>query len=751
MKKHLDRLSRNLASQAGRRAEPPYVGSPMKSSVPSLPPLEALHRLAGRHGILLEYGDMNGKSRQTPPETLRALLALFGISAEKGRQVREALLEEERRHWRQPLPPIGVTRENKASCLELRRPADALGKRIWCRLRYEEGSVQNLGCKTELKGPRTIAEIDGKRYVSCGLSLPALPPGYHQIELEEDGRLHRCMMISAPNHSYSPPALRPCWGAFLPMYAAHSSGSWGAGNFSDFRRLAAWSTARGARYLLTLPLLASFLDAPVCEPSPYSPASRLFWNEFYLDIEGIPELAKCRRARQFIATSAFRATLRRFRSSPWIDYAAQMLIRRRVLQELSDYFFSIPSARRKEFEAFVTNHPRCVDYAEFRATCDKRRCGWRGWEERMRWGKLQPGDYSQRTRQYYLYTQWLAAQQVQELVADCRKRRIELGLDLPLGVHPDGYDVWRERELFASGASVGAPPDLFFTRGQNWGFAPLHPQRNRLEEYKYLREFWRFQMRHSGLLRLDHIMGLHRLYWIPAGFPPTQGAYVSYPVQEMYALLCLESHRHHTVIVGENLGTVPTEVNQALTRHGLRKIYVLQFEQAPDPNRAVRRPEKQSLVGLNTHDTPLFAAHWRGLDIEARAARGLLTRAEAAQERARRKVLNAALVAFLRKRALLVHRNPGLEEVLQGCLKWLATSPAEFLVVNLEDLWQEERPQNVPGTSAELPNWRRKCRFSLEQIEGSGTIRKLLLALARIRPRSRSCKSREPCETRSST
>ncbi|HSU56148.1 MAG TPA: 4-alpha-glucanotransferase, partial [Candidatus Dormibacteraeota bacterium] len=259
----------------------------------------------------------------------------------------------------------------------------------------------------------------------------------------------------------------------------------------------------------------------------------------------------------------------------------------------------------------------------------------------------------------------------------------------------------------------------FFSKGQNWGFPPLHPERIREQHYDYVRQYLQFQMRHAGMLRIDHVMGLHRLYWIPSGSSATEGAYVRYNAEEFYALLSLESHRHQTLLVGENLGTVPPEVNEAMKRHALRGMYVLQFEQRADPKKALKPPRTQVVASVNTHDTPTFAAHLRGEDIKLVAQLGLFSRTEAARQIKGRFKLVKALSHFLRSRTKKISRltnREGSLDLLGACLEWLANSQAEFVLVNLEDLWSEIEPQNVPGTSDEVPNWRRKARLTIEEI-----------------------------------
>jgi 4-alpha-glucanotransferase len=398
----------------------------------------------------------------------------------------------------------------------------------------------------------------------------------------------------------------------------------------------------------------------------------------------------------------------------------------------------------------LKQRPEAEDYAKFRAACEKAKTPWRTWAANplsSRRGEGQgeecsssPGltfkvedygkptlsrrDYDDKAKNFHLYIQWIAQQQMDRVLAGCRERNVKFYLDLPLGVNPDGYDAWRYHDFFAAETSAGAPPDSFFTKGQDWGFAPLHPRRIRELHYTYVIDYLRFQMRHTGLLRIDHVMGLHRLWWVPCGYPASAGAYVRYRADELYAILSVESHLHRTMLVGENLGTVPPEVNKAMDRHGVRRMYVLQYEQ---PMKGpLQEPERQVVAGVNTHDMPTFAAHWKGLDISDRHDLGLIPDKEVPVQKRRRAQLRKNLVAFLREKKLITKPNANLEQVLAGVLKFLAKSPAETALSNLEDLWLEERSQNVPGTSSERPNWRRKTSLSLEELAADPKIAAIL-------------------------
>jgi 4-alpha-glucanotransferase len=344
---------------------------------------------------------------------------------------------------------------------------------------------------------------------------------------------------------------------------------------------------------------------------------------------------------------------------------------------------------------------------------------------------LQADDYDESRSNYHLFVQWQAHEQIGALGEKAKAGGPALYLDFPLGVNRDGYDVWREREVFALDASGGAPPDDFFTQGQNWGFPPLRPEGLQRQGYRYYIHCLRHHLRYAGMLRLDHVMGLHRFYWIPHGFAAAEGLYVRHPAEEFYAILSLESHRHQAQIVGENLGTVPPYVNQAMTKHKISGMDVSQFRSIGDfHNGSEITPG--AVASLNTHDTPTFSGFWNGRDIQDRLELGLISEEDAPsyyQERAQRR---EALIGYLRARGWINDPTPEPDAVLRAWLFYLASSEASLVLVNLEDLWLEPSPQNVPGTWEERPNWQRKARFSLEQLRQMDSVTKTLQRIGEI-------------------
>lgn len=399
-----------------------------------------------------------------------------------------------------------------------------------------------------------------------------------------------------------------------------------------------------------------------------------------------------------------------------------------------------------ELAAFRARNPLVDDYARFRAITEARGT-WDRWPDRLRARDVRPGDYDAAVARYHLYVQYRAERQLAEVAERGADQGVSLYLDLPMGVHSRGYDVWRERSLFATRASAGAPPDSLAAGGQDWGFPPLHPEVSRLQGHRYFIASIRKHLRFAGVLRIDHVMQLHRMFWIPGG-DARDGVYVRYPAEELYAILCLESHRSRAVLVGEDLGTVPREVRRSMKRHGLPGMYVVEFElediehrpssieprsssggEASDPGALRPKPVREgALASIGTHDTPTFAGWWWGEDVRIRRDLGQITEAEAERELAGRGVMREKLLRGLG----IEHRASSTEHgealaVQEALLRGMGRSGAGLVLATLEDLWLEREPQNVPGTTGER-NWRRRARRSLDALSDTG-IQGLLRAL----------------------
>ncbi len=695
-----------------------------------------LHRLARLYGIQTAYYDVNHQRHTASVDSLVAILHSLGAPVTSLQDVFSAWRQRHQALWQQLLEPVVIAWDGNSPLIQLRLSADLDETLLNCHLKLETGeetSWQSLDA--DLPAVDHI-EIEGIHYLVKQLYLPtSLPWGYHRLTLSLGGKRAQTLIISAPVKAYLPADKdnERMWGVFLPLYALYTDNSWGGGNFSDLGALAEWLAGMGGKVVATLPLLATFLDE-TSEPSPYLPASRRLWNEFYLDINRIPELEKCASAQALLESFSFQKEIKALRRLPLVDYRRQMALKQRVLKELCRCLLSEPSSRLDELQQFASMNPLVEDYARFRAAAKKQGASWQSWPQPLRDGVIADNDYSEESQRYHLYVQWLAHQQIENISKKIRDRGLKLYLDLPLGAHPDGYDVWREREAFALDTSAGAPPDVVFTRGQNWGFPPLHPERVREQGYRYLTTCLRHHLKYAGILRIDHVMSLHRIFCIPNGMEARDGVYVRYRTEEFYAILALESHRHGVIIVGEDLGIVPPYIRPAMRKHGLHSMYVVQYELASDQRRLPSVPSRV-VASLNTHDIPPFAALWQGWEIKQRRRLGLLDSVAARAETGKLRNMKEALLIFLSKHGWLHGPEDDTRAVLTACLSFLAASQAQLVLVNLEDLWLETQVQNVPTTGKEYPNWQRRARYTFEQFCQLPQVADTLLTVNELRKR----------------
>jgi 4-alpha-glucanotransferase len=689
--------------------------------------LQQLHRLAAFHGVETRYYDVHGKLVEATPEALLAVLRALGSPLDSLRDLPGALAHAGSLAGR-AVEPVHVARADQSMEIQVRVPAGA-GYHVRYRLESESGEVREREIDLDTLHLRVAEKQVGADHELRALPLGALPEGVHGLRVEMGGRVAQAAIIVAPERACPlfPDDEHRAWGVFLPLYALRSRRDLGTGDLTDLEALSGWARGHGAELVSTLPLLASFLDEPF-EPSPYAPVSRMFWNELYLDPHRVPEIETADSARALLASPGFLDDVERVRDARLVNYRRVMALKRRILSDLARSFFDrAPDERRVEFDRFVGRYPRVEDYSRFRAAVERNGGAWRGWPAPARDGVLTADDVDAEAARYHVYVQWLLDDAICRLGNPGAIDGLKLALDFPVGVHPDSYDVWRERDVFAEGVAVGAPPDEFFPGGQNWGFPPLHPARSRETGHRYWRECLARHMRCASLLRLDHVMGLHRLFWIPEGFDPSEGVYVRCPAEELYAVATLESKRNECAVVGEDLGTVPGKVRPTMTHHGFDRMHVVQFELTEDSESPFPAPPRGAVASLNTHDTPTFEGFWTERDITEREQLGLQDAQTCRVMRARRKRQRGALLSYLREKKQ-IRPDPGDEvaTAMTACLHELASGPARVVLVNVEDLWLEPEPHNVPGTLRERPNWRRKARYSLEEMDAVPEVETLL-------------------------
>lgn len=687
--------------------------------------------MAEAAGILTRYYDGTGTLRESTPEALIQVLRILGIEIAGVDDAAAALQRFRRAEWQEMAPPCAVAWDDRAAEITLNLPVSEVGA-YKVALTLESGETRHIQGSLGDITPRETSVVDGQTYARRVLHVPVGTHGYHRARVEVGNRSAETFIIAAPLSAYKPTAQKR-WGVFAPLYAVHREDSTGIGDLGDLMRLSRWVGELGGSFVGTLPLLAAYLDEPY-EYSPYGPVSRMFWNELYLDLTSAPGMRESQKAQQALASASFAGEARALRDLPLVEYRRQMALRRTILDALSEDAWA-SSQTRAAMETFLATKKRAEDYAQFRAVTEKQRKVWRDWPERQRAGTIAAGDYDENARRYHVYVQYAMEQQLARL---SRESGVTLYLDLPVGVHSFGYDTWRDREVFAAGAAAGAPPDALFSEGQNWGGAPPHPWGLRKSHYRYFIDSVRAHFEHAGMLRIDHALGLHRMYWVPDGASAKHGLYVHYNAGEMYAILSLESHRQRCAVTGEDLGTVPDYVRPSMQRHGLSRLYVGQFSVPDREGAAMYEPPRDVVASLNTHDTPTWSGFWQGLDVEVRQGMGLIDADEVVAEHEGRRQALARTAAFLRKHGFLSgDAEPDGETMMRAMTEFLAASDAELVIVTLEDLWMESEPQNVPGTAPdERPNWRRKMQPSLENILANPQARDILKLVDETRKRT---------------
>ncbi|WP_291524960.1 4-alpha-glucanotransferase, partial [Acidithiobacillus sp.] len=725
-----------------------------------------IRELCQSYGVLEHYHNAVGRKRVVPQGTLLALLKALGVPTENAQDAREALRQKEAASWQSLLPPLLVQRiTTEPPWVALSLPVD-VAQDIWhwrfCpeKENAREGTFQPASL--ELLEEGRIGEQVFRRW---RLDLPFGPGlGYHRLTLQgPDGLRAEMPWITVPEACYTPEAIqesRKVWGPALQLYALRSGRNWGMGDFSDLLQVLDIAAQSGAELVGLNPLHALFPDNPH-HASPYSPSSRKFLNILYVDVEAVPEFAHCYAAHDRVYDAHFQADLRALRGTDLVDYGGVAAAKREILELLYHAFreTELPGngERARAFRQFQKEGGEALfrlgvfeALREHLQTQDPPPWGWPVWPEKYRRPEAPAvtefaAHQSDRV-EFFQYLQWVVAEQLDAV--DRRSQALGMGIglyqDIAVGVDPGGFDAWNDQDLYVSNIHIGAPPDAFNRKGQDWGLQPWHPLRLREAAYAPFIALLRANMRVAGAIRLDHILGLMRLYWIPAGESPARGGYVRYPLDELLGILTLESQRHRCLVVGEDLGMVTEEIRDALRSWGILSCRVFLLE--VDPQNGYRPPEDYpawSVAALTTHDLPTLAGFWQGLDLDTRNALDLIpdaaTRDSLIVERARdRSFLLLALEREgLLPRGIRVQSAdlPKLTEDMIGAIyRLLARATSAVLLVQMDDALAVMDQINLPGTAGQYPNWRRKLPLTLEQWAEDPHVSGLFATLREARP-----------------
>lgn len=719
---------------------------------------ESLAYLSSQFGIESEYTDIWGNKRPTSDETRLAFLRSMGVkidNPEASGAICEAL---EIKFWKTWLDPVlVVTHANLPARITIRLPSKLTSLSFTWVLNEETGRTQTGNFHpTELKQMESRTLRSGEAFISCQLTLPVNPPlGYHRFSLlteVEKKRAEATMaLIVTPNRCFIPEALSGdgrVWGPAVQLYALRSERNWGIGDFTDLITLIKWCGNVGTSLVGLNPMHALF-PYRAKDASPYSPSSRLAFNILYLDVEKIDDLADCKEVRTRISSPEFQKQLQTLRAETYVNYTAVADIKLPILKMLYQCFrqnhLVKNSERARQFRDFQREGGKNLDslvlfeaLQEFFSCQDPTMWGWPVWPESYRDPQSRSvRDWAAANRErieFYHYLQWLTQAQIKAAANCCSAENLPIGLylDLSVSVERGGAEVWTNQSLYTFDASVGAPPDDLNSNGQNWGLPALIPERLRQAAYLPFTESLRHNMRYAGALRIDHVMQLTRLFWIPRNTNAQDGAYVDYPFDDLIGILALESHRNKCLVIGEDLGTVPDELRAKLHTWGVFSYKVFYFEKVSASEfRAPRNYVDQAVVTLGSHDLPTLSGYWENRDLAVRAKLNLfpneVMQKRIIEERAadRKGILTALEREDLLPNGLTADPTTIPEINLPLCSAihhFLARTPCKIQLIQFEDIIGEKDQINLPGTTDQHPNWRRKLNVGLEEISRDSRI-----------------------------
>ncbi|MEU9289636.1 4-alpha-glucanotransferase [Streptomyces sp. NPDC048275] len=687
-----------------------------------------LSRLAELHGVATSYSPSPDRTVAAADGAVVAALAALGVDASTPDAVGVALAARESETRERLLSPTVV-------CWGGSTPAELAALPDGTRLRIT----------TEQGETRASAE--------------QLPPGVHALHATApDGRTADVHLVAAPARLPAPPGRT--YGLLVQLYSLLSHRSWGMGDLGDLAELTAWAgRALGAGFVQVNPLHAAVLGAPT-DPSPYRPSSRRFPDPVHLRVEDIPEFAYVDDPGRVRALLERAARLREsvLDKGALIDRDAVWELKREALELVR----AVPlgPGRRAAYADFLAQEGEALeDHVTWCALAEVYGSEWQRWPAGLRDPRSPEtararGELMDRV-DFHSRLAWLTDAQLATAQRSARDAGMAVGLvhDLAVGVHPGGADAWAQQEYFAAGMSVGAPPDAFNARGQDWGLPPWRPDRLAASGYAPYRHLLRALFRYAGALRIDHVMGLFRLWWVPQGQPPTEGTYVRYDAEAMLAILTLEASRAGALVIGEDLGTVEPGVRETLQERGVLGTSVLWFERDWDGDGLPLPPERwraDCLATATTHDLPPTASRFSGDHVELRDRLGLLT-GSLEEERAAAAAETGEWLAVFARLGLLHGAGRGggggsavLEEAeIQAVHRFLLRTPARMIGVWLPDAVGDRRPQNLPGTWDQYPNWRLPIAdadgrpVTLEELAASPRLHALIEVLrARVRARA---------------
>lgn len=725
--------------------------------------LSLTDQLAELRGIESNYIDAWGRPMDVEPQSKRRILEAMGYDLSDEQQLQQQLQQQSEQAWMEPLDAVMVKRQGQQLVIALRLPIELVNDEMILRIHTEQGaSVEQrvVASEGELIDAAHIQDGEFQEYL---IDLnQSLEPGYHQLSLraEDEDEIASMRLIIAPLACYKPEAIdkgQKVWGLSVQLYCLRSEHNWGIGDFSDLCYLLEQAADQGAHFVGLNPIHALYPANPdAC--SPYGPSSRRWLNFIYLDVTAIegfehPEVQK------LVNSSEFQARLGQLRNVGYVDYQGVTELKLQALNLLFEHYnqqyLKGNTRQNRAFKAFTEAGGESLQilacYDALQEQLKRQGKDYWGWPVFPK--GLQEYDLPQVAKfkkanaqriKFYLFLQWQAAIQLENAHKLAEQRQMCIGIyrDLAVGVSEGSAEIWGNKSLYATDASVGAPPDILGPLGQDWGLPPMDPKQLYRQQYQPIIDLFRSNMQSCGALRIDHVMALLRLWWVPKGNNAKKGSYVYYPVDDLLGILALESQRNQVLVIGEDLGTVPEEIRETLANNGVYSYRVFFFEQAKDGGffSPGHYPE-QSMATLTTHDMPTLTGYWHCLDLELGKHLNLYPSEEIlkalydSRHDNKQRILDTlhghgSVPEWMGR---YVEQMGMSKELNHGLQLHMATGSSALLSLQLEDWLEMDKPVNVPGTSSEYPNWQRKLSQPLESVFSSDALQGLARGLTERR------------------
>ncbi|MEE3026561.1 MAG: 4-alpha-glucanotransferase [Pseudomonadota bacterium] len=723
---------------------------------------QLLQQLVEMRGIETQYVDAWGKPATIAESSKAKLLNTLGYDTSSDEKIQSQITQDIKSVWLSPLNPVQVVRNTQEINLAVRLPIELVNDDHTLTVTCENGDVRTHQFTPVDQEMTTMAHIDDVEFHEYVVTLPLdLPLGYHDVALSaDDDEFARSRLIVAPEACYTPNEIKEgkkIWGLSVQLYCVRSENNWGIGDFSDLALLIEKAAGVGADFIGLNPIHALYPANPnAC--SPYGPSSRRWLNYLYIDVTAIDGYDDA-SVQAVVSSNEFKATLEHARNVEHVDYEAVAHVKLAALKAVFDVYdakyLRKNTKQNKAFKAFVEAGGESLDML---AVYDALQSHLKA-EGKDSWGwPVFPKEYkdyynpavakfksaNEQDVKFYLFLQWIAAQQLELASNKATDAGMTIGLyrDLAVGVSEGSAEIWGNKDLYCTGASVGAPPDILGPLGQNWGLPPMDPRKLYEQGYQPIIDLFASNMASSGSLRIDHVMALLRLWWVVKGDNAKDGGYVYYPVDDLLGILALESHRNQSLVIGEDLGTVPEEIRSKLADNGVYSYRVFFFEQAEDGGFfSPSHYPVQSMSTLTTHDMPTLIGYWHCLDLELGKEIGLYPTEEILQTLyADRHENKQAILDTLHGHGSIgdnvgrdVNHTGMNRELNNGMQVHMAGGSSALLSLQLEDWLEMDKPVNIPGTFDEYPNWRRKLTENIESMFDRHDINELASKLTHAR------------------